>query len=102
MSANTYHIFFSNLANPLRIKIISSLKGGSKTVSELISEIGVEQSKLSHALRNLRDCNLVGFKTRGKERLYSLNKNTILPILKLIDKHAKNNCKGGCKHCVYD
>lgn len=96
---NTYHIFFSNLANPLRIKIISALKKNSKSVSDLVKDLKVEQSKLSHALKNLRNCNLVEFKQKGKERIYSLNRKTLIPILKLIDKHSKENCKGKCKFC---
>ena len=99
VTKNTYHVFFSNLANPIRIKIISSLRTKNKSVSELVEELKVEQSKISHALRNLRECNLVGFKQKGKERIYSLNKATLIPILKLIDKHSKTNCKGKCKFC---
>jgi len=96
---NTYHVFFSNLANPLRIKIISSLREKEKSVNDLVKELKVEQSKISHALRNLRECNLVDFKQKGKERIYSLNKKTLIPILKLIDKHSKEHCKGKCKFC---
>ena len=98
--SNTYHIFFGNLANPLRIDIISSLKEGSKSVSELAKELKIEQSKLSHALAGLRECNIVDVEQKGKERIYSLNRKTILPILSLIDKHAKLNCNGKCKFCL--
>ncbi|MBU2562210.1 MAG: metalloregulator ArsR/SmtB family transcription factor [Nanoarchaeota archaeon] len=99
MNKNTYHIFFTNLANPLRIKIISSLKEKEKNVTEISKELGVEQSKISHALIKLRCCNLVEVNQKGKQRVYSLNKKTILPILKIIDTHAKTFCEGGCKGC---
>ena len=99
MKNNTYHIFFNNLSNPLRIDIISALKEKSLSVSELAKILKVEQSKLSHALCSLRECNIVNFTTRGKRRIYSLNKETILPILKIIDKHAKNYCTGKCIFC---
>jgi len=99
MKNNTYHIFFTNLANPLRIKIISSLKEKEKNVTELSKELKVEQSKISHALRLLRHCNIVEVKQVGKKRIYSLNKKTILPILKLIDNHSKTFCGGNCKAC---
>lgn len=99
MKTNTYHVFFSNLANPLRINIISCLKEKNMTVSQLVKKTKVEQSKLSHALSGLRSCNIVDFKQNGKERVYFLNKKTILPILKYIDKHSKEFCKGKCKHC---
>jgi len=99
MKKTTYHIFFSNLANPLRVNIISCLKEKNQSVSDLGKKLKSEQSKLSHALANLRSCNIVYVKKKGKERIYSLNKKTILPILNLIDKHAKLNCKGNCKFC---
>lgn len=100
-SNKTYHIFFNNLANPLRIKIISALKENEASVNQLSKILKVEQSKLSHALANLRECNLVSFRQKGKERVYSLNSKTLLPILKIIDTHAKNYCKGECKMCAY-
>jgi DNA-binding transcriptional ArsR family regulator len=87
------------LANPLRIKIISSLKEKEKNVTELSKDLDVEQSKISHALRLLRNCNIVDVKQKGKQRIYSLNKKTIVPILKLIDNHSKTFCGGNCKAC---
>jgi len=96
MTKNTYHIFFSKLSNKLRIDIISSLKEKSKSVMELSKELGVEQSKLSHALKELRECNIVKVEQKGKKRIYSLNK-TIIPILNLIDCHGKG-C-GVCRGC---
>ena len=93
-TASTYHVFFRNLANPLKTKIISVLKDKEMSVSELSSKIKIEQSKLSHALASLRYCNIVLVKQKGKERIYHLNTQTILPILKIIDKHK-------CKFCRY-
>ena len=90
---NKYHIFFSKLANPLKVEIISALKQKPYTVKLLSKKLKIEQSKLSHALISLRCCRIVHVKKKGKERLYSLNKQTIIPILKLIDKHEKKYCK---------
>jgi DNA-binding transcriptional ArsR family regulator len=97
----TYHIFFGNLANPLRIEIIAALKQSQSglSVNELASNLWVGQSKLSHALANLRQCNLVLVRQNGKKRIYSLNKKTMLPILEIVDKHAEINCGGNCRHC---
>ena len=97
MNSNTYHIFFSKLANPLRINIISSLEKKPKSVSELSEELKVEQSKLSHALCELKECNIVNFEQKGKQRIYGLSK-TIIPILKLIKCHSQGCCDK-CKGC---
>ena len=99
MRESTYHIFFGNLANPLRIDIILALREKGKNVSQLIKELKVEQSKLSHALRGLRNCHLVNVSKNGKERVYSLNRKTILPILKIIEEHAREFCNAQCKQC---
>jgi DNA-binding transcriptional ArsR family regulator len=96
MKCNPYYRFFSILANPLRIDIVNALKEKDSSVNELVKKLDVEQSKLSHALSSLRACNIVESSSEGKMRIYSLNKDTILPILELIDKHANCHCKGGC------
>jgi DNA-binding transcriptional ArsR family regulator len=95
---NNYNIFFTNLANPLKIGIILSLRVKEKNVSELVKDLDVEQSKISHALQSLKACSIVNMKEKGKERIYSLNKNTILPMLELIDKHALTHCN--CSTCM--
>lgn len=98
MKSSTYHVFFSKLSNPLRIKIITSLDEKSKSVSELIKALNVEQSKLSHALKELKECNIVKAEQKGKKRVYSLSQ-TIIPILRLIECHSKN-CDGAkCRGC---
>ena len=99
MKDNKYHLFFTNLANPLKIDVILSLRKKAQSVSELSKSLKVEQSKLSHALASLRCCNIVEVKQEGKQRIYSLNKKTILPMLDLIDKHAKTFCGGSCACC---
>jgi len=99
MNNKTYHIFFTNLANPLKIEIILSLRKKPKNVTELSKELKDEQSKISHALASLRGCNIVEVKHKGKERIYSLNKRTIVPMLRLIDRHAKTHCGSGCVNC---
>ena len=93
MKSNTYHYFFRNLANPIKTDIIAALKEKESSVSELSRKLKIEQSKLSHALASLRSCNLVLVKKKGKERIYSLNKKTILPMLNIIDDHEKEFCK---------
>jgi DNA-binding transcriptional ArsR family regulator len=96
-SDNKYNIFFTNLANPLKIKIILSLREKEKNVTELVKDLKFEQSKISHALGSLKKCNIVKVKQEGKQRTYYLNSKTIIPMLKLIDEHAAHYCD--CKNC---
>lgn len=97
MNNSAYHVFFTNLANPLKIDIIISLREKGSSVGELSEKLKVEQSKISHALALLKKCKIVNVEQNGKKRIYSLNKETILPMLKLIDKHSKENCE--CNAC---
>ena len=93
MNMHSCYIFFRKLSNPLRIKIIESLSKKPKTVSQLSKDINVEQSKLSHALKSLRLCNIVNAKQKGKNRIYSLDKEMILPLINLTQKYEKKFCK---------
>jgi len=98
LNHQSYHVFFTNLANPLKIGIILSLRQNEKSVNELTNDLKVEQSKVSHALASLKNCRIVNAEQKGKQRIYSLNKKTIVPMLNLIDKHANKFCK--CECCV--
>ena len=96
-NSSTYHVFFRNLANPLKIKIISTLKEKDSCVGELSEKLKVEQSKISHALILPKKCKIVNFRKEGKQRIYFLNKKTIVPLLEMIDEHSKSFCK--CREC---
>ncbi len=89
---NKYYPFFGNLANPLKVDIISLLKEKEMSVLELASKLKEEQSKISHALSSLKDCSIVNVKSEGKKRIYILNKETILPMLEILDKHESKFC----------
>jgi DNA-binding transcriptional ArsR family regulator len=81
--------------------IILSLRESKKSVNELCKDLKVEQSKISHALSCLKGCSLVDSEQKGKQRIYTLNKKTIVPMLKLLDKHSIGFCgREKCKGCV--
>jgi DNA-binding transcriptional ArsR family regulator len=82
-----YKLFFKAISNPTRLKIINVLRNGPKTVTEIANETGFEQSRVSHNLKCLLDCGFIENKRKGKYVIYSLNKDTILPLLDLMDKH---------------
>jgi len=96
----SYHLFFMNLANPLKIGILLSLREKEKSVKEIENDLYMEQSKISHALASLRKCNIVKTKKKGKSRVYYLNKKTVIPMLNLLDKHVSLNCPNGCNSCM--
>ncbi len=81
-------LLFRVLSNEVRIKLVESLAEGEKNVSDLCSAIGQEQTRVSHELRCLLVCGLVEYRREGRQIIYSLNSDTVLPILKAADKHA--------------
>jgi len=87
------HLFFEMLGTRLKIDIITKLKGKSLSVNEVSKQLGQERSKISHALKSLLECSFVKVKKDGRKRVYSLNTDTILPLLDLVEKHVKKYCK---------
>lgn len=91
------NLFFGTLGTELKIDIITTLKKNSLGVNEISHEINQERSNVSHALKSLLECGFVDVTKEGRSRIYSLNTETILPLLNLVDKHMKKYCKI-CKH----
>ena len=98
MKNKSYHNFFMNLANETKLDIVLALNKKPLSVTEIAQKINGEQSNVSHHLSNLTKCHLLNVKRTGKQKIYSLNKITILPMLKLVEKHASNNCQE-CSSC---
>ncbi len=87
-----YKLFFSSLANTNRLAIINVLRAKKRNVSEICNETGFEQTMISHNLRRLERCGMVFSEQKGKHRYYSVNNETIKPLLSMIDKHMKQYC----------
>lgn len=96
----SYKEFFSTLATGSRLDILQYLKqNGTKSVLEISDGIGQEQSAVSHNLKKLLACECVHVEVQGKTRNYSLNSETIVPLLELADKHIQKFCKAECQNC---
>lgn len=91
----TCHLFFSTLASPTRLAILEFLRKGPRNVTTIAEELKLEQSLVSHNLRKLERCNFVFAERRSKERFYTLNKETMEPVFKAFDFHAKKYCPAG-------
>jgi len=98
-----YKIFFGTLGSESRLKIINLLRKGKKNVSEIIKELNMDQTAVSHDLARLKSCGFVKSDIEGKFRSYKLNEETIRPLIGLIDKHMSQYCihilhQGGKEH----
>jgi len=95
MKCKSYFLF-NVLSNETRWKIINSLHESDKNVNDICKDIKEEQSKVSHNLKTLSNCNIVFSKRKGKFIKYSLNKKTIKPLIEIVNKHMITFCKGEC------
>ncbi len=96
MKCKSYNLFFMNFANKTKLEIITLLRSGPLNVKTIARKIKEEQSAVSHNLKKLTDCHILDVKNLGKERVYSLNRDTVIPILKLVEKHVRKNCPKSC------
>ncbi len=79
------------MSNNIRLSVISALKDVEEIgVSELIDEIGCEQSLLSHHLTDMRAKGILTCRKEGKRCFYSLTNKQFVQIL---------NCIQKCKDC---
>lgn len=63
---------FKVLSDPTRLAVLEALMAGPKNVGELMEQLDVEQSLLSHHLAVLRDNGLVEATREGKTMIYQL------------------------------
>lgn len=76
------------IAHPLRIAIVGCLEDGNKkTVTEIHTQLGIEQAAASHHLGILKDKGILASKREGKNTMYYLKHENLRTVL---------NCIGNC------
>lgn len=77
----------SALNHPIRSKILALIEQKvTVNVTEIYKSLKLEQSVTSQHLRTLREANLVLSKRRGKEIIYSINKENIAKLQSLANE----------------
>ena len=96
--SETCYLFFSTLSNPTRLAILELLREEPRNVTQISNALGQEQSMISHNLKPLIRCGFVFTERKWRERIYSLNKETMEPIFKTIENHMEKYCpkRGKC------
>ena len=83
MAEVTFVKAFHALSDPLRIRVIESLRKEESCVQDLCNRLGVSQSKLSFHLRVLKEAGIVRSRPHGRWTYYSLN----LPQIVTLEQH---------------
>jgi len=99
MIKTLYILFFKALSNDTRLRIVDLLRKGPRNATDIGEALDIEQSMVSHNLACLINCGFVLANQNGKNKVCSLNKETVLPLLEIIDRHVEQYGKNleGCK-----
>lgn len=82
---------FQALADPSRVRLISTLMEGPLCVSELAACVGMTQSAVSHQLRILRSLHLVRTRKAGRTVYYALDDDHIRDLFQRGLEHYRHN-----------
>ncbi len=89
----SYRLFFKAFSNKTRFEIIRLLRKKSLSVNEMCKALKFEQSRVSHNLKCLEACGFVSSEWKVKNKIYSLDRKHIMPILDKIDEHIERYSK---------
>jgi DNA-binding transcriptional ArsR family regulator len=71
---------YAALAEPNRRQILDLLRGGERSVGELVERLELSQPGVSKHLKVLREAGLVGVRAAGKRRLYALEPEPLAEV----------------------
>lgn len=91
-------MFFSALANPLRVRMLQELALSPMTVNNLAKSLGAERTLVSHNLSMLNKAQLVSFRKDGKTRIYTANDKIVPHIFHMMERMVCTDCsiRGTC------
>ena len=78
---NSIADFFSGLSDQTRIRIVSALSISPMCVNDISDVLVLNQTTVSHQLRNLKNIGVVKVKRQGRVAFYSLTSTQILDVM---------------------
>ena len=63
---------FQVLADPTRRRLVEALRGGERSVGDLVNVVDIGQPGVSRQLQILEDADFVAMRPDGRRRMYSL------------------------------
>lgn len=81
--------FFSTLADPTRLRVISALAQQELCVCDLAAGLKMGDSAVSHQLRVLRSQRLVKYRKEGRNVYYSLADNHVINLYREVSEHLQ-------------
>ncbi len=81
--------FFSHISDPTRLRLLFHLLGGESCVCDMVDELDVSTSAVSHQLRRLRVGNLIKRRKAGRHVYYSLADEHVRILLSVGLEHIR-------------
>lgn len=79
-----YRDFFGSLANASRLDIVQYLRRRDATVTQIATDLGYEQSRVSHSLARLSRAGIVAVRREDSRKLFHLVED-VTPLLQEIE-----------------
>lgn len=79
--------FFSLLADPNRLRLLSILASQELCVCDLAAALAMSESAVSHQLRSLRAMRLVSYRKQGRKVFYQLLDDHVLSLYQAVTEH---------------
>ena len=73
--------YFPNFSDSTRIKILTCLSLMNMCVNDMSSLLGINQTTISHQLKQLKDQNIVSYKRDGKILVYYLTDSAVNDLM---------------------
>lgn len=86
-----YAKFFSGLADETRLRIVRYLLEGPRSVGEIVSALGMSQSRISNQLSCLKWCGYVSAERQGRNVVYRIADPAIRDLLDLAQRLIATN-----------
>ena len=75
---------FKMLAEPMRLRLLNELRGGEKTVTELVEATGAGQANVSKHLGLLADASMVARRKEGLNVNYFITDDSLFELCDLV------------------
>ncbi|MEM2890264.1 MAG: metalloregulator ArsR/SmtB family transcription factor [Candidatus Hadarchaeum sp.] len=80
------------VSDKTRLEILHLLKKGERCVYDIVNETKLEQSLVSHHLREMRKCKIVNTRREGKKIFYRITDNSIIKFLDEVKLLSRKFC----------